>query len=43
MQTDDDKVLSKEGLKGHIANQLKTILNNMKEIQLEFEEIGWWP
>ena len=43
MQTDRDEVLSKEGLMVHIADDLKTRLDNMKEIQLDCERVGWWP
>lgn len=43
VQIDNDEVVSKEGLMVHIANQLKTQLENMKQILRDCEEFGWWP
>ena len=43
IETDENGVLSNEGIMVHIANQLKILLENMKLILKECEEIGWWP
>ena len=43
IETDENGVLSNEGIMVHIANQLKILLENMKLILEECEKIGWWP
>ena len=43
IHTDKGKSLSKEGLMVHIANELKTKLDNMKIILIDCERFGWWP